>query len=66
MNTVSATRLTMSSVVRRSSVRAHTLHELTELLLGVGFDAFTALDDGLEPFELGADRLWLIARKGER
>jgi SAM-dependent methyltransferase len=52
-------------VTRRSSVRAYTLHELTELLHGVGFVAFTALDDALEPFELGADRLWLIATKGD-
>lgn len=52
-------------VARRSSVRAYTLHELSELLRSVGFVAFTALDDALEPFELGAERLWLIATKGE-
>lgn len=52
-------------VVRRSSVRAYTVHELTDLLRAVGFAGFTALDDALEPFELGADRLWLIATKGE-
>jgi SAM-dependent methyltransferase len=52
-------------VVRRSSIRTYTLHELTELLRGVGFDAFTALDAELEPFDLGADRLWLVATKGE-
>ena len=51
--------------VARSSVRAYTVHELTELLRGVGFVGFTALDDTLEPFELGADRLWLIATRGE-
>jgi SAM-dependent methyltransferase len=52
-------------VTRRSSVRAYTLHELSELLRSVGFVAFAALDDGLEPFELGSERLWLIATKGE-
>jgi len=51
--------------IARSSVRAYTVHELSEMLRGVGFVAFTALDDALEPFELGADRLWLIATKGE-
>jgi cyclopropane fatty-acyl-phospholipid synthase-like methyltransferase len=52
-------------VSRRSSVRCYTLHELTDLLRGVGFVAFTALDAELEPFELGSDRLWLVATKGE-
>jgi cyclopropane fatty-acyl-phospholipid synthase-like methyltransferase len=52
-------------VVRRSSVRAYTVHELTDLLGDVGFHAFTALDAELEPFDLGSDRLWLIATKGE-
>ncbi len=52
-------------VVRRSSIRCYTLHELTDLLRDAGFVAFTALDAELEPFELGADRLWLVATKGE-
>lgn len=52
-------------VAWRSSVRAYSVHELTELLREVGFVAFTALDADLEPFELGADRLWLVATKGE-
>jgi SAM-dependent methyltransferase len=52
-------------VVRRSSIRCYTLHELTDLLRSVGFAAFTALDAELEPFELGSDRLWLVATKEE-
>jgi SAM-dependent methyltransferase len=51
--------------VRRSSIRCYTLHELTDLLRAVGFSAFTALDAELEPFELGSDRLWLVATKGD-
>jgi hypothetical protein len=41
------------------------LHELTDLLRAVGFSSFTALDAELEPFELGSDRLWLVATKGD-
>jgi cyclopropane fatty-acyl-phospholipid synthase-like methyltransferase len=52
-------------VSRRSSVRCYTLHELTDLLRIVGFSSFTALDAELEPFELGSDRLWLVATKGD-
>lgn len=52
-------------VVRRSSIRCYTLRELTDLLRGVGFAAFTALDAELGPFELGSDRLWLVATKSE-
>ncbi|MFN8233754.1 MAG: class I SAM-dependent methyltransferase [Actinomycetota bacterium] len=52
-------------VVRRSSIRCFTLHELTDLLRGAGFAAFSALDAELEPFELGSDRLWLVATKGD-
>lgn len=52
-------------VVRRSTIRCYTLHELTDLLRSVGFAAFTALDAELEPFELGSDRLWLVATKGD-
>jgi SAM-dependent methyltransferase len=50
---------------RRSSIRCYTLHELTDLLRMVGFASFTALDADLDPFELGSDRLWLVATKGE-
>ncbi|HEY7668347.1 MAG TPA: class I SAM-dependent methyltransferase [Actinomycetota bacterium] len=52
-------------VVRRSSIRCYTLHELTDLLRDAGFDAFSALDAELEPFELGSGRLWLVATKGD-
>lgn len=45
----------------RSSMRLYTLHELTELLREAGFASFEARDDALEPFELGSERLWLVA-----
>jgi SAM-dependent methyltransferase len=48
---------------RHTSVRIYTVHELTELLSAAGFDAFELRDDALHPFELGADRLWLVATK---
>ena len=48
---------------RHTSVRLYTLHELTELLREAGFAAFEARDDALDPFELGAERLWLVATK---
>ncbi|MGZ4149709.1 MAG: hypothetical protein ACXVQJ_06700, partial [Actinomycetota bacterium] len=47
----------------RTSIRLYSLHELTELLRGAGFTAFEARDDDLEPFELGAHRLWLVATR---
>jgi SAM-dependent methyltransferase len=47
----------------RSSIRLYSLHELTELLRAAGFTAFEARDDDLEPFELGAHRLWLVATR---
>jgi cyclopropane fatty-acyl-phospholipid synthase-like methyltransferase len=49
---------------RHTSVRAYTVHELSELLRAAGFDSFELRDDALHPFELGADRLWLVATKG--
>jgi cyclopropane fatty-acyl-phospholipid synthase-like methyltransferase len=48
---------------RHTSVRLYTLHELTDLLRDAGFAAFEARDDALDPFELGAERLWLVATK---
>lgn len=48
---------------RHSSVRVYTVHELTELLRAAGFDSFELRDDALHLFELGADRLWLVATK---
>lgn len=47
----------------RSSMRIYTLHELTELLREAGFAGFEARDDELQPFSLGAHRLWLVATK---
>lgn len=48
---------------RATSIRLYSLHELTELLRAAGFTAFEARDDDLEPFELGAQRLWLVATR---
>jgi hypothetical protein len=42
-------------------VRLYSVAELTDLLATVGFASFQALDDDLEPFAPGADRLWLLA-----
>jgi SAM-dependent methyltransferase len=47
--------------IRTTSVRVYSLAELTDLLASVGFASFQALDDDLEPFAPGADRLWLVA-----
>ncbi|MFI5055831.1 MAG: class I SAM-dependent DNA methyltransferase [Actinomycetota bacterium] len=47
--------------VRTTSVRLYSVAELTDLLATVGFASFQALDDDLEPFAPGADRLWLLA-----
>lgn len=49
---------------QRSSIRLYSLADLTSLLERAGFSAFRATDDDLEPFDLGADRLWLVATKG--
>ncbi|HEX6132011.1 MAG TPA: methyltransferase domain-containing protein [Actinomycetota bacterium] len=49
---------------RRSSVRLYTVHELTELLREAGFGSFELRDDALEPFDVGSERLWLVATKG--
>jgi SAM-dependent methyltransferase len=46
---------------RTSSIRVYTVHELTDLLGEAGFSSFEACDDDLEPFQLGAHRLWMIA-----
>jgi len=46
---------------RTTSVRLFSVAELTDLLASVGFASFQALDDELQPFVPGADRLWLIA-----
>ncbi|HEX6844411.1 MAG TPA: class I SAM-dependent methyltransferase [Actinomycetota bacterium] len=46
---------------RHTSVRLYSLRELTDLLYEAGFSSFEALDDDLEPFALGAHRLWLVA-----
>ena len=47
--------------VRTTLVRLYSVAELTDLLASVGFASFQALDDELEPFAPGADRLWLVA-----
>jgi SAM-dependent methyltransferase len=47
--------------VRTTSVRLYSVAELTDLLAKVGFASFQALDDDLEAFAPGADRLWLLA-----
>lgn len=48
---------------RRSSMHLYSVKDLTDLLTEAGFTSFEALDDGLEPFELGSDRLWLVATR---
>ena len=48
-------------VTRTTSVRLYSVAELTDLLSTAGFASFQALDDDLEPFAPGADRLWLLA-----
>ena len=42
-------------------MRLYSLVELMELLSDAGFAAFQALNDELEPFRPGEDRLWLVA-----
>jgi SAM-dependent methyltransferase len=49
---------------QRSSIRLYSLAELSDLLHEAGFVSFEAHDDELEPFALGASRLWLVATKG--
>jgi len=49
--------------VETSSIRVYTVHELTDLLTEAGFTSFGALDDELEPYALGARRLWMVATK---
>lgn len=49
--------------VQNSSIRVYTVHELTDLLAQAGFTSFLALDDELEPYDLGSRRLWMIATK---
>ncbi len=48
-------------VVRTTFVRLYSVSELTDLLSTAGFASFQALDDDLESFAPGADRLWLLA-----
>lgn len=47
--------------VRITSVRLYGVGELMSLLSDAGFAAFQALNDELEPFRPGEDRLWLVA-----
>jgi SAM-dependent methyltransferase len=47
--------------VRTTSVRLYAVVELMELLSDAGFAAFLALNDELDPFRPGEDRLWLVA-----
>jgi SAM-dependent methyltransferase len=50
----------------RSSIRIYTFRELTQLLSAAGFVAFQGFDpDTLEPFELGASHLMLVATKAD-
>jgi SAM-dependent methyltransferase len=49
--------------VQNTSIRVYTVRELTDLLADAGFTSFSALDDELEPYDLGSRRLWLIATK---
>jgi SAM-dependent methyltransferase len=46
-----------------TSVRVYTVRELADLLAEAGFTSFTALDDDLEPFDVGARRLWMVAAR---
>jgi SAM-dependent methyltransferase len=46
---------------RTTSVRLYSVAELTDLLSTAGFASFQPLDDDLEAFAPGADRLWLLA-----
>jgi hypothetical protein len=48
---------------QRSSIRLYSLAELTAVLERAGFTSFRASDDELEPFELGSQRLWLVATR---
>jgi SAM-dependent methyltransferase len=49
--------------VQSTSVRVYTVRELADLLARAGFTSFAALDDDLEPFEVGARRLWMVATR---
>jgi SAM-dependent methyltransferase len=46
---------------QETSTRLYSLAELTDLLAGVGFSSFQALDGALAPFHDMSDRLWLVA-----
>jgi len=46
---------------RTTSVRVYTVVELVQLLSEVGFASCEALDETLQPFQAGAERLWLVA-----
>jgi SAM-dependent methyltransferase len=47
-----------------TSVRVYAVHELIEVLREAGFATFEPLDDELAGFEMGAERLWMVATKG--
>ena len=49
----------------RTTMRVYSVHELTSLLREAGFESFELRDDELFDFEVGSQRLWLIASKGE-
>jgi hypothetical protein len=50
---------------RHSSIRLYTYRELVALLRAAGFAHVEGFDaEDLEPFALGASRLWLVATKG--
>jgi SAM-dependent methyltransferase len=49
----------------RTSMRVYSVRELTELLREAGFESFELRDDELFDFEVGSQRLWLIASTGE-
>ena len=47
----------------RTSMRVYSVHELTNLLREAGFESFELRDDELFDFEVGSQRLWMIASK---
>jgi hypothetical protein len=44
-------------------MRVYSVHELTNLLREAGFESFELRDDELFDFEVGSQRLWMIASK---
>jgi SAM-dependent methyltransferase len=55
----------VAAETHRTSMRVYSVHELTELLREAGFESFELRDDELFDFEVGSQRLWLIASTGE-